>query len=234
MNKSNKILLSVLSFVVVCVIGYALFSDNITVTGTATAKGSFDIAVTCTPGATTTLKTAMDAQGNELTGGKAYTKVESGYTNDTCSVIDSGATFSANLSMPSAARYFTIKLKNNGTINAKLNIATGYKTTATVCLDENGDNIAEDCLEDRPADFLGFFPVAFNRADGTEVLITDSNSQAEFGDPTDSSSIILSPNESLVVLGVVQWPADESDDWLNNKLFITRGTATFDFVQATN
>ena len=50
MNKSNKILLVVFSFIVVCVIGYALFSENITVTGTATAQGTFDTTVTCQTG----------------------------------------------------------------------------------------------------------------------------------------------------------------------------------------
>ena len=50
MNKSNKILLGVLSFVVVCVVGYALFSEKITVTGTATASGNFDINYTCQTG----------------------------------------------------------------------------------------------------------------------------------------------------------------------------------------
>ena len=35
MNKNNKILIAVLAFVLVCVVGYALFSENITVTGTA-------------------------------------------------------------------------------------------------------------------------------------------------------------------------------------------------------
>ena len=46
MNKSNKLLIGILAFVVVCVIGYALFSETITVTGTAMAKGNFDIKVT--------------------------------------------------------------------------------------------------------------------------------------------------------------------------------------------
>ena len=35
MNKNNKLLIGMLTFVVVCVVGYALFSENITVTGSA-------------------------------------------------------------------------------------------------------------------------------------------------------------------------------------------------------
>lgn len=50
MNKGNKILLAILSFVVVCVVGYALFGENITVTGTAKAEGTFDIGVSCVTG----------------------------------------------------------------------------------------------------------------------------------------------------------------------------------------
>ena len=50
MNKSNKILLGVLLFVVVCVVGYALFSETITVTGTATASGDFAFESKCFAG----------------------------------------------------------------------------------------------------------------------------------------------------------------------------------------
>ena len=43
MNKKNKILVGCLALLLVLSVGYALFSDTITINGTATAKGSFDI-----------------------------------------------------------------------------------------------------------------------------------------------------------------------------------------------
>mgnify|MGYP003308183578 CR=1 FL=1 len=43
MNKKNKILVGCLSLLLVLSVGYALFSETITINGTATAKGNFDI-----------------------------------------------------------------------------------------------------------------------------------------------------------------------------------------------
>ena len=61
MNKGNKILLGVLSFVVVCVVGYALFSETITVTGTATANGSYELTTTCHLGMTNEILQVLGA-----------------------------------------------------------------------------------------------------------------------------------------------------------------------------
>ena len=47
MNKKNKILVGCLALLLVLSVGYALFSETITINGTATAKGNFDIVGTC-------------------------------------------------------------------------------------------------------------------------------------------------------------------------------------------
>ena len=111
MNKSNKILLGILSFIVVCVMGYALFSENITVTGTATAKGSFDVSVSCTKGFVSELKTAAENDGWGF-------DAEGGYKNDTCAVNGNKVDFNVDLEYPGADRYFTITVTNTGTIDA--------------------------------------------------------------------------------------------------------------------
>ena len=46
MKKTNKILVGCLALLLTLAVGYALFSETITVTGTATAKGSFDVEFT--------------------------------------------------------------------------------------------------------------------------------------------------------------------------------------------
>ena len=43
MNKKKGIIIGVLAIALVMVVGYALFSDTLTINGTATAKGEFDI-----------------------------------------------------------------------------------------------------------------------------------------------------------------------------------------------
>ena len=59
MNKGNKILLGILAFVVVCVVGYALFGETITVTGSATASGEWSITTTCVSGLSQDIKNFM-------------------------------------------------------------------------------------------------------------------------------------------------------------------------------
>ena len=46
MKKQNIAIIGVIAFVLAIAVGYALFSETITVTGTATAKGSFDVEFT--------------------------------------------------------------------------------------------------------------------------------------------------------------------------------------------
>ena len=52
-KRKNKILIGCLALLLVMAVGYALFSENITINGTATAKGDFDMSITCTPDITT-------------------------------------------------------------------------------------------------------------------------------------------------------------------------------------
>ena len=46
-KRKNKILIGCLALLLVMTVGYALFSETITINGTATAKGDFNIEYTC-------------------------------------------------------------------------------------------------------------------------------------------------------------------------------------------
>ena len=51
MDKTrNKIFVGCLALLLVMVAGYALFSQNLNITGTATAKGDFSVTPTCQAG----------------------------------------------------------------------------------------------------------------------------------------------------------------------------------------
>ena len=52
MKKKNMIIIGVISLILVVAVGYAIFSDTLTINGSATAKGDFSITTTCTPGIT--------------------------------------------------------------------------------------------------------------------------------------------------------------------------------------
>lgn len=113
MKNGNKILLGILTFIVVCVMGYALFSDTISVTGSATAKGSFDITTTCTPGYSDEFIVAMGSPE-----GITNDSEQGGFANSICNVNGNTVTLSTDLLYPTATRYFTIKMTNKGSIPA--------------------------------------------------------------------------------------------------------------------
>lgn len=58
MKKQNIAIIGVIAFVLAVAVGYALFSQTLTINGTATAKGSFDIQFT-----TATVQTQVGSTG---------------------------------------------------------------------------------------------------------------------------------------------------------------------------
>lgn len=107
MNKSNKILLGVLLFVVVCVVGYALFSENINITGTATASGDFSFEKKCFAG-----------DVRNVTGGIK----EGGIGQESCTVNGDTVTLLTELLYPSAQRLYTVEMKNTGSVDGMVEI----------------------------------------------------------------------------------------------------------------
>ena len=57
MNNKNKILVGCLALLLVLSVGYALFSETITINGTATAKGNFAFEIETMKGINDELKT---------------------------------------------------------------------------------------------------------------------------------------------------------------------------------
>ena len=108
MDKTrNKIFVGCLALLLVMVVGYALFSQNLNISGTAKAEGDFSLTMTCTTGILDEIKDYDADYGSE-----------SGYSNDSCTVNEDTATFYTDLAYPTARRYFTVKVVNTGTITA--------------------------------------------------------------------------------------------------------------------
>lgn len=108
MNKNNKLLIGMLTFVVVCVVGYALFSENITVTGSATASGDWSITASCSD--TIPAEVLSDY-------GKSGRK-QGGYEKDSCLVSGNRVTTSTTLLYPTAKKIYQVEYKNTGSVNA--------------------------------------------------------------------------------------------------------------------
>ena len=96
MNKKKKVIIGVLALALVTIVGYALFSDTLTISGTATAEGNLD----------------MQIISAEVTG-------EVGSTGATTQVSSDNNTLTITvpkLEYPGAYVDVTYKIKNSGTI----------------------------------------------------------------------------------------------------------------------
>ena len=139
MDKTrNKIFVGCLTLLLVMVAGYALFSQNLTINGTAKAQGEFSLTTTCTPGILDEIKN-YDA---------GYAS-QSGYSNDSCSIANDTVTFHTDLAYPTARRYFTIKVKNTGSVTAIFKEVGD--TDVELCNDTNGNDIfdADECSTEK-------------------------------------------------------------------------------------
>ena len=111
MDKKNKLLLGALTFVVVCVIGYALFSETITVTGTSTAKGQFLITSTC------------EVINSDITyvGSGNVTGFQSSGTGS-CKIENGVVKTTSTLSKPTDQVNFLVKIYNEDSNNFNINL----------------------------------------------------------------------------------------------------------------
>lgn len=108
-NKTTVII--VLALFLTLSVGYALFSDTITIEGTATAQGNFDITTTCSAGYSDDI---IEISGGEL----SRDMDQIGFANSICNVNDDMVTMTTDLLYPGANRIFTIKMTNTGSIPA--------------------------------------------------------------------------------------------------------------------
>ena len=106
-KKSRKYLIVLLIvFVLALAVGYAAFNDTLTITGTANANGTFDMKFTS---ATVDKTVGVDATGTTAT-------ISEDEDTVTVAVKD--------LAYPGAGAQFTVEIKNEGTIPAKVQSVT--------------------------------------------------------------------------------------------------------------
>lgn len=108
MSNKNKILVGCLALLLALSVGYALFSDTITINGTATAKGEFATSMTC--GITDDNQIMYD------TGLGSSGEFEGATITCENSVVTSQVTFTR----PGSRMLFYVEVENTGTIPYKL------------------------------------------------------------------------------------------------------------------
>lgn len=234
MNKGNKILIGILAFVVACVVGYALFSENITITGSATASGDWGITATCQPGIPSLIGSAAD----DLL---SYYK-EGGYSEDTCNVTDgTNVHFNTNLLYPSAARHFTVKFTNTGNVNATIDMSGNaaifetviFKNESSEVCEINSSNQKVNCSDRLTYDtgssnFINDSILGFSDKSGKFYSVDEVD---EFIN-SDTGAITLENGESIYVALTIYWNKNYVSN-TNSAHLSFEVNADVDFIQAT-
>lgn len=120
MKKQSLLIVSIVAFLLTLTIGYAVFSDTITINGTANAKGNFDV---------------------EFTTASIISEV--GSTNTLAEISEDKNTLTITvpkLEYPGAYSEITVTITNKGSIPAKLTSIeeTGLETDPNVVVSYTG------------------------------------------------------------------------------------------------
>lgn len=227
MNSKNKILVGCLALLLVLSVGYALFSDTITINGTASAKGSFDITAACQTGISSELGT-VESLG---------LAAEGGYENDSCDVNDDEVTMNVNFLYPGARRYFTWKATNNGTIDSTLNLAD-IESASEMCVAENIEGKNLYCSSGGNY-IMGFYSNITYSFAGIEDPQSNMLTETEMSEFVSGNTLTLKPDYSAYIIFTstvkddltTARPTEES----KNQMFVSfTKTWSLPFKQATN
>ena len=152
LSKNNKILIGCLALLLVMSVGYALFSDTITINGSATAKGDFEIT-------TEAVDLSEDVFSDVLMESPSKGIVE----NPIITVNDNVINTSVTLGAPGSYQYFGIKVTNTGSIPAKLKSISDKVNNILYSVDELGENESVD---------LGYYFFANDSKNSIDVNIS--------------------------------------------------------------
>ncbi len=248
MKRNNKILLGLLALLLVMSTGYALFSKEITIGGNVTAKGSFNITLSCTKSVHSDVINAMvkEEGGTASEYTTYFNSLQHGYTTDSCSVSGNTVTMNTALSYPGAMRYYTIGVKNTGDIAAKWNYKTGFDFDYYICdgaTNDCGNNMKDDLNLENSYDIFSdmFWELvpsirhATKRSSSGTVTLLINNDIDEVVDS--EGYIYLQPGETLYFIANNLWRAEDYDTDSYNYAYghyqIFKPTFRFNFEQAT-
>lgn len=215
MNKkmSQGVVVGTLALFLALMVGYALFSQNLNITGTATAKGKLEITPICTLGRTAEVV-------NEYKKFKPTDAEDesNGYdsNSESCTVQGDTVEFNTKLLYEGASRNYIVELKNTGTIDAKVSTSDfGEPAEKSGCTDKNKNGTFEEdeCRSD--LEIMHFTSEFFGikKADGTIISFFELDSDAmkeflEFNADGDAEYINLPVGASILLLNDVEFITD--------------------------
>ena len=135
MKKNNKLLIIILTIIVSLMMGYALFSETITVTGTATAKGDFSYSIETMKGFNSEIKSSnmyslLNNYGEPANSINFMQEVP--VSDSSITHTENTITYTSNLTNAGQLQYFTAKITNTGTIPIDFDIYYDFSDTQTI------------------------------------------------------------------------------------------------------
>lgn len=202
MNKSSRIFVIIIICVIIIIVGYALFSESISVKGSATASGGLELEFT------DIMVEDADGEGTDY--------------EDVNTVIEGNKlTITGKLLKPNTQFVVTGNIKNIGTVDAKfVDITANPSFNITAC-DFDNFNLDVDCEK-----------IKMYKDENTGIyflpILIDSNGNPQL----DEVILTTQENESnKVSFGIlIQWDQNWSEPITESKN--VEFTATFNFVQA--
>lgn len=138
MKKQNIAIIGVVAFILAVAVGYALFSDTLTINGTATAKGDFDVEFTEVGEITKVGYTEIDDKNGN--GTEANIAVISEDKNTLTITVN-------KLDYPGAYVEIPVTITNKGSIPAKLKNIKETNITGGDTVTDNTGSISIDSLD---------------------------------------------------------------------------------------
>ncbi len=197
MDKTrNKIFVGCLALLLVMVAGYALFSQNLTINGTAKAQGGFSVTPTCQTGIPANL-----VESTKSMFGTDWVD-ENGYYDDSCTVSGNIINYQASFKYPGARRYFVVKVTNTGSIDA-IESNDYHNDTHNFCYDTNGNDKFEsdECNNSiidwtKIVDYTGFSVFAFEDNNGKLFTLDNITEENRSNFVTENGDVMLKPGFS--------------------------------------
>ena len=220
-NKTTVII--VLAVFLTLSIGYALFSDTITIEGTATAQGTFDIEGSCVTQFSEEFESMLDSSYDDF-----------GYKNLNCGVSDDGAkvSYSVEFEYPGARKDYVYSFTNNGTINAELDVDTIFESLAQNTV-KVYNSITNDLKETRTDDgsFFSIVDLIFQDENGNYITANNDLYISYFDE--DNGKIYLNPGDTMYMVIYSRWP-DEAGYTQDGVYYEAKQTAILNWKQSTN
>ena len=185
MKNKNMIIIGVIAILLTVAVGYALFSDTLTINGTATAQGDFSFSVTTQKGVMEEINTdnLTDLKNIGVRRLKVTTSAsqlflnyssQTGIENSTISNTSNTVTINASIDSPGQEQYFTIKVTNTGSIPITADIWDEFNKEINI----KGKLIMDDKGKVDPETIMDM--VSGTIANPYELTATDYHSWSQF------------------------------------------------------